>query len=164
MSVPDWKPTTFERRVVEVMHKLDPEQDRGLPAAFIARHVWERKKTTSGRAGQNMAMGAQLERMRKLGLVYFKRDDPLRLYTHDWFLTFLGRRIAMGLDRGFVFLDSLSKPFLCKLWGEDDQIWLFYWHADKKWVSLREVSEAEAAAFPRNLTEKEQAMYPIPGR
>jgi hypothetical protein len=60
----------------------------------------------------------------------------------------------------FIFLDNHSRPFLCKEYG--GELWLFYWHADKKWVSLRKTSPEEAERFPHNLTKKEQQMYPIP--
>lgn len=56
----------------------------------------------------------------------------------------------------FIFLD-FNKPLRCKTWSGG--YWLFYWHPDKKWVSLREVTKDEVDAFPRNLSEKEQQLY-----
>lgn len=60
-------------------------------------------------------------------------------------------------DCGFVFLDGRQRPFLCKPWG--GKIWLFYWHAECHWASLREISEAEAAKLPRNLSFEHQQVY-----
>jgi hypothetical protein len=44
-------------------------------------------------------------------------------------------------EKGFVFLDVMARPYWCRAWGED--IWLFFWHPDNHWVSLRPVREDE---------------------
>ena len=58
---------------------------------------------------------------------------------------------------GRVFLDSASRPYWVRMW--EGSPWLFYWHADNNWVSLREVSTMETIGFPDNLSEKEQDLY-----
>jgi hypothetical protein len=60
-------------------------------------------------------------------------------------------------EKGFVFLDDARRPFKCAMWGGDP--WLFYWHADKKWVSLRKVTQAEVWGFPDNLSQEHQDLY-----
>ena len=47
---------------------------------------------------------------------------------------------------GFVFIefiDGQGKPFHMRPWGTGDDWWLFYWHPDKHWVSLRRVTQVE---------------------
>jgi len=58
-------------------------------------------------------------------------------------------------ERGQVFLDKLSRPYLVKKWGGSH--WLFYWHPDKRWVSLRKCNPGEV--FPINLTQEQQDLY-----
>lgn len=60
-------------------------------------------------------------------------------------------------EKGFVFLGDKNTPFLCRMWG--DRPWLFYWHQDNHWVSLRPASPTEIWAFPRNLTKEQQDIY-----
>ena len=62
-------------------------------------------------------------------------------------------------EKGFVFLDSVNRPYLCRIWGEENKPWLFWWHPDKYWVSHREVTQEEVWNFPRNLSEEEQNLY-----
>lgn len=38
-------------------------------------------------------------------------------------------------EKGFVFLDDNGKPFWCRLW--EGEAWMFYWHPDKRWVSIK---------------------------
>ncbi len=57
----------------------------------------------------------------------------------------------------FVFLDKRSRPFYCIEW--EGELWLFYWHRLRKWVSLKSVTPKEASLFPHNLTKSEQEMY-----
>lgn len=65
--------------------------------------------------------------------------------------------IGMGTERlkilpdDKVFLDKQSVPFLIR------KGWLYYWHKNKCWVTLREINESDN--FPDNLTHEEQAMY-----
>lgn len=58
---------------------------------------------------------------------------------------------------GRVFLDGGNKPYWVRHWEGD--IWLFYWHAENKWVSLRKVSESETWTFPDNLSIEDQDLY-----
>lgn len=60
-------------------------------------------------------------------------------------------------EKGFVFLDKVNRPYLCRLWN--NKPWIFYWHPDNHWVSLREVTQSEIFSFPRNLTDEQQAGY-----
>lgn len=56
-----------------------------------------------------------------------------------------------------VFLDDGNRPYLVREWGTEGRVWLFYWHPEGHWTSLREVKPLET--FPDNLTKKEQDMY-----
>lgn len=70
-----------------------------------------------------------------------------------------GRFEELGLDHeeGFVFLDRASRPYLCRIWcGEP---WLFYWHSDNHWVSLKQVDQADVWLYPDNLTKEQQELY-----
>ncbi len=60
-------------------------------------------------------------------------------------------------DKGFVFLDEQNRPYLYRKWGHEDNLWLFYWHVEGHWTSLRKVEDSEK--FPDNLTQPEQNMY-----
>lgn len=62
---------------------------------------------------------------------------------------------------GFVFLDHLSRPYYVAPWGRDDDWWLFYWHPDKKWVSLRKIEFAfELEQFrDRRLARERAELY-----
>ncbi|MHC4561098.1 MAG: hypothetical protein ACYS80_27790 [Planctomycetota bacterium] len=58
----------------------------------------------------------------------------------------------------FVFLDDDSRPYQVKEWGGDP--WLFYWHADKKWVSLRMLRPYEIMPLEsRKLPPEMAALY-----
>lgn len=57
--------------------------------------------------------------------------------------------------KGHVFLDLNSNPFLVRKWG--GHWWIFKWHTDSHWVSLRKVTDGEQ--FPDNLTVHEQQLY-----
>lgn len=57
----------------------------------------------------------------------------------------------------FVFLNEDNEPRYCRLWGH--HWWLFYWHPDKKWVSLQPITIEEVASLPRNLSKEHQAIY-----
>ena len=60
-------------------------------------------------------------------------------------------------EEGFIFLHDGGVPYLCRMWGESP--WLFYWHPEKHWVSLKELTQADIFRLPHNLSEKEQALY-----
>jgi hypothetical protein len=60
-------------------------------------------------------------------------------------------------ERGFVFLGHDNKPYRCCLWGGSP--WLFSWHPDKHWVSLRPVTQTDVWLLPHNLTAEQQQMY-----
>lgn len=62
---------------------------------------------------------------------------------------------TMALD--FVFLDAANRSYYCRKWG--NELWLFYWHKEHHWVSLRRVTEEEVEGFPRNLLVAEQQLY-----
>lgn len=60
-------------------------------------------------------------------------------------------------EKGFVFLGGQGRPYWCRLW--DGAPWLFYWHPDDHWVSLRPTTQAEIWQFPRNLKQEWQDLY-----
>ena len=63
--------------------------------------------------------------------------------------------------RGFVFLSDLpqSMPYWVRRWGTG--VWMFYWHPDKKWVTLRQVDILDdvASMYSRRLPPKKAALY-----
>ncbi len=61
-------------------------------------------------------------------------------------------------EKGFVFLDGNNRPFLCAKWT-DGRSWLFYWHADRHWVSLRPTNQTEIWQMPKNLSDEHQQVY-----
>ena len=57
----------------------------------------------------------------------------------------------------FVFLDDASRPYLAF------RGWLHYWHADKKWVTLREMKPGECGTLEaRKLPDEQAALYGWP--
>jgi len=53
----------------------------------------------------------------------------------------------MNIDeKGFVFIDSSNRPFLCAMWW-DTEPWLFRWNEYHGWVSLRKLSQQEIWCF-----------------
>jgi len=48
-------------------------------------------------------------------------------------------------EKGYVFVDDNSEP------------WIFYWHPDKRWVSLRRISGPDVMAFGQNKLSDEHA-------
>lgn len=62
---------------------------------------------------------------------------------------------ALSAQFDFAFLDENNKPFYCYDWNGEK--WLFYWHKDNHWVSLRPVNDQDI--FPLNLSTLEQQTY-----
>lgn len=65
-------------------------------------------------------------------------------------------------SNGFVFLDHTSRPFKVMRYGKDQETWMFYWHPDKKWVTLRPLNEFEISNIKikcRILSDSEQTLY-----
>lgn len=63
-------------------------------------------------------------------------------------------------EKGFVFIDVVSRPFYVRIYGEKGKPWLFYWHPDKRWVTLREVNQRDIVNFwPRRISAKEAQIY-----
>jgi len=60
-------------------------------------------------------------------------------------------------EKGFVFLDKLNRPYRCCMYHGTP--WLFYWHPDNKWVTLRQINQADIWQMPHNLNQKEQDLY-----
>lgn len=58
-------------------------------------------------------------------------------------------------EKGFVFLDSVGRPYHVRMW--ETQPWLFYWHPDNKWVSLRSITQADVWKFHERALPEEQA-------
>jgi len=65
--------------------------------------------------------------------------------------------LDLDYEKGFVFLDRASRPYLCRIWCGDP--WLFYWHSDNHWVSLKRVEQTDVWLYPDNLTEEQQRLY-----
>lgn len=68
-----------------------------------------------------------------------------------------GKMFEQLNEKGFVFLDSKNDPYFCRMWG--GSAWLFYWHSNNCWVSLREVSQMEVWNMPSPLDSDEANMY-----
>lgn len=67
---------------------------------------------------------------------------------------------TIGVPAPFVFLDARSRPYRVQNWGGD--LWLFYWR-DKRWVSLRRVTNDEAQTMSASALPPEQAaLYDAP--
>jgi len=60
---------------------------------------------------------------------------------------------------GFVFLDLRNQPYRCCMW--EGSPWLFFWHPDNRWVSLRKVTQMEVWSFPHNISKRDQKAYKI---
>lgn len=58
---------------------------------------------------------------------------------------------------GFIFIGHDERPYKCCLYGGEP--WLFYWHPDNHWVTLRKLSRHQVSILPRNLSEEHQAIY-----
>ncbi len=65
------------------------------------------------------------------------------------------RDYVMGGHDDFVFIDDKSQPYYVRMWGNDP--WLFYWHPDKKWVSLRKLGQVEIWQMAARALPTEQA-------
>ena len=57
----------------------------------------------------------------------------------------------------FVFIDDASRPYRVMDWN--DETWLFYWHPDGKWVSLRKATFAEVILLSTKAIPAEQAQF-----
>jgi hypothetical protein len=60
-------------------------------------------------------------------------------------------------EKGFVFLDDKKRPWWCRMW--EDRAWLFYWHAEGRWVSYQPITQMDVWQFPHNLTAEQQQLY-----
>lgn len=60
-------------------------------------------------------------------------------------------------EKGFIFLNTNDRPFKCCMYFNNP--WLFYWHPDNKWVTLRQVTQDEIFKLPRNLSKEHQEVY-----
>ncbi|MVM34252.1 hypothetical protein GO755_29750 [Spirosoma sp. HMF4905] len=61
-------------------------------------------------------------------------------------------------EKGFVFLDAEKKPYWIRMWGGEP--WLFYWHADNRWVSLRRTNQNEIwQASQARLSDEKAEVY-----
>lgn len=66
--------------------------------------------------------------------------------------------LPLALDElGFVFLDDHRRPYLARMYHGAP--WLFYWHVENHWVTLRKLTQTDLWTFPHNLTKKRQDMY-----
>lgn len=55
----------------------------------------------------------------------------------------------------FVFLDDAQRPYRVMDW--EDKTWIFYWHPDGKWVSLRKATFPEVICLAEKALPQEQA-------
>lgn len=60
-------------------------------------------------------------------------------------------------ETGFVFLGTDSRPYKCCLY--EGEPWLFYWHADNHWTTLRKLSRHQVSRLPHNLKSEHQVIY-----
>lgn len=61
-------------------------------------------------------------------------------------------------EKGFVFLDDDGNAYRCCVWGNN--AWLFRWHDhQKRWVSVRQLSQMDIFMLPHNLSEEQQEWY-----
>ncbi len=61
-------------------------------------------------------------------------------------------------EKGYVFIDGNNNPFHVKIWCDDP--WLFYWHPDKKWVSIRRLNGPDVMIMGQNkISESEAKIY-----
>ena len=66
------------------------------------------------------------------------------------------------MEIDFVFIDQQSRPFRVKTLGADYSSWLFYWHPDQKWVSVRKLSREEIDFYERyKLPQEQAALYDL---
>jgi hypothetical protein len=67
------------------------------------------------------------------------------------------RDYEMGGNDDFVFIDDKNDPYYVRMWGTPARAWLFYWHPDKKWVSLRKLGQMEIWQMAAKALRPEQA-------
>lgn len=60
-------------------------------------------------------------------------------------------------EKGFVFLDDNSRPFLVRMLGK--RAWLYYWHPNNEWVTLRPVTQVEVFEYSKKKLSEEQARF-----
>lgn len=60
-------------------------------------------------------------------------------------------------EKGFVFLDGHNRPYLARMYHSVP--WLFYWHVENHWVTLRRLTQADLWTLPHNLIQKQQDIY-----
>ncbi len=61
-------------------------------------------------------------------------------------------------EKGYVFLDQNKRPYLIRMW--EDTPWVFYWHPDKRWASLRKTNQTEIwQTYPHRLPEDQAEHY-----
>ena len=59
---------------------------------------------------------------------------------------------------GFVFLGGDGKPYWMRLQGGDP--WIYYWHADKRWVSMKRSNQSEIwMANERKMSDSDAKIY-----
>jgi hypothetical protein len=61
-------------------------------------------------------------------------------------------------EKGYVFLDDAVRPYHVRMWGGAP--WLFYWHVDNHWVSLRQVDQTYVwQTIERALPDDQAELY-----
>lgn len=78
--------------------------------------------------------------------------------THDDKHKYLDIPNVLDTERGFVYLDEYTQePHMCVEYK--DHYVDYHWSSGHYWVDAREISPAEYALKPRNLSESKQEMY-----
>lgn len=118
---------------------------RRLVAAFAAKPIpaAEQAKRAAEKAGP-VRVGRDADRVhRPEGAVMHKDGNWMNDDQRD------------SHPEPFVFIDDNSRPYKALRWG--GKWWLFYWHAAKKWVSLRPVTGDELRLMRQRALPPEQA-------
>ena len=67
-------------------------------------------------------------------------------------------RAQTSLIAPFVLLDACGTPYYVAPWGKNAVWFVFYWHADKRWVTYRKVTDAtELESYRRYAISDEMA-------
>lgn len=65
--------------------------------------------------------------------------------------------MALLDEKGFVMIQD-GKPYWIRMWGGTP--WVFYWHPDNNWVSLRQVDQTDIfISYQYRVSEEEAEVY-----
>jgi hypothetical protein len=62
-------------------------------------------------------------------------------------------------EKGFVFIDDNSRPYWCRMWG--DEPWFMYWNdGQKSWVTLRRANQTDIwMANEKKIPDEQAQIY-----